>query len=193
MEGWIGTGQIQKVHKQHYILREICVMSLKLIYYGQNDGSTVPDVVLTGDPGTDQETLKDAGFLGGRIMALKVPSLAQGLVAIVPCDADTMVPYATLLNGPGEFSGAIGPSGSRKAPVVRAMWQGIVDAEAFDGTSDGVYTLGTYLYCGYETDETEGLYVATAKGTAGHEAVPVAICTHVPTTAEPWLGVASLL
>jgi hypothetical protein len=52
-------------------------MSLKLIYFGQNDGSTVPDVVLTGDPGTDQETLKDAGFLGGRIMALKVPSLAQ--------------------------------------------------------------------------------------------------------------------
>lgn len=166
-------------------------MSLKLIYYGQNDGSTVPDVALTGDPGTDQAALTAAGFLGGKIVALKAPSNATNtLVAIVPCDTATQVPYATLLNGPGEFSGAIGPSGSRKAPVVRALWQGIVDAEAYD-TSDTGYALGAYLYCG--TTSLAGYYVSAAAGTAGFEGVPVGICTHVPTAAEPWLGVASLL
>ncbi len=166
-------------------------MSLKLIYYGQNDGSTVPDVALTGDPGTDQAALTAAGYLGGRIMAIAVPVHAQNtLSCIVPCSSATMVPYATLLNGPGEFSGAIGPSGSRKAPVVRAMWQGIVDAEAFDGSSDGAFVLGTYLYCG--TGSKAGLYVAASAG-ATYGTVPVGICTHVPTTSEPWLGVASLL
>jgi hypothetical protein len=102
-------------------------MSLKLTYYGQNDGSTVPECTLTGDPGTDQAALTSAGFLGGKIMSLTTAVLAQNTsVSITPCDSASMVPYATLLNGPGEFAGAIGPSGSRKAPVVRAMWQGIV-------------------------------------------------------------------
>ena len=44
-----------------------------------------------------------------------------GIGNIVPCDrkaANTAgnKPFATLLNGPGEFSGAIGLSGSKKAP-----------------------------------------------------------------------------
>lgn len=165
-------------------------MSLKLIYYGQNDGSTVPDVALTGDPGTDQATLTAAGFLGGKIVALKAPSLATNtLVAIVPCDSATQVPYATLLNGPGEFSGAIGPSGSRKAPVVRAMWQGIVDSQAYASEVTGA-SVGAYVYCGAGGDA--GLYVSVIDaGTYG--LVPVGIITHVPTVAEPWLGVASLL
>jgi hypothetical protein len=164
-------------------------MSLKLIYYGQNDGSTVPDVALTGDPGTDQATLTAAKYLGGIIVRLKVPGAAQGLVAIEPCDSASYIPYATLLNGPGEFAGAIGPSGSRKAPVVRALWQGIVDSQAYD-TSD-TYTVGTYVYCG--SSSKAGIYVSTPAGTAGYETLPVGICTHKPTTAEPWLGVASLL
>jgi len=170
-------------------------MSLKLIYLGQNDGSTVPDVALTGDPGTDQAALTAAGYLGGRIVAIKASPVnvtnSKDGVAIVPCDSSVNVPFATLLNGPGEFAGAIGPSGSRKAPVVRALWQGIVDSQAFDGSSDGAYTLGSYLYCG--TSTKAGLYVAAAVGTVGFESVPVGICTHVPTVAEPWLGVASLL
>ena len=173
-------------------------MSLKLIYYGQNDGSTVPDVALTGDPGTDQALLTAAGYLGGRIVALSgSPAHATNTESvIVPCDADHMVPFATLLNGPGEFSGAIGHSGSRKAPVVRALWQGIVDSEAFD-TSEGYgassdYVVGAYLYCG--TGALAGYYVAgDEEGTSTTAMTPVGICTHVPTTSEPWLGVASLL
>ncbi len=169
-------------------------MSLKLTYYGQNDGSTVPDVALTGDPGTDQALLTAAGYLGGRIMALSgSPAHATNTeTVIVPCDSYTMLPYATLLNGPGEFSGAIGPSGSRKAPVVRALWQGIVDSEAFDANHDSYYTVGAYLYCG--TGALAGYYVSGADDTTlGYGANPVGICTHKPSVTEPWLGVASLL
>jgi hypothetical protein len=169
-------------------------MALKLVYYGQNDGSTVPDVVLTGDPGTDQATLTAAGFLGGKIVALQTPSLATGLVAIVPCNADSMLPYATLINGPGEFAGAIGPSGSKKAPVVRAMWQGNVNSEAYD--AGATFTLGDYLYCGGATGGAGNYTSFARKGTLTTRfalGTPVGICTHVPTAAEPWLGVASLL
>ena len=46
-------------------------MSLKLTYYGQNDSVNVtPAVALTGDPGTDQQTLTAALYLGGVIVAL---------------------------------------------------------------------------------------------------------------------------
>ena len=46
-------------------------MSLKLTYYGQNDSVNVtPAVALTGDPGTDQQTLTSAGYLGGVIVAI---------------------------------------------------------------------------------------------------------------------------
>lgn len=166
-------------------------MALKLIYYGQNDGSTMPDALLTGDPGTDQQTLTSLGFLGGVIVALKVPTVATGLVAIVPCDADSMVPYATLLNGPGEFAGAIGPSGSKKAPVVRAFWQGCVNSEAFDVANEASFVVGQYVYCGGTTHNNIGKYTTSAfKGTGS---LPVGICTHAYTAAEPWVGVASLL
>ena len=152
--------------------------------------------VTTGDPGTDQQTLTAAGYLGGKIMSLRTPApngtwgSATGLIAIIPCDADTMVPYATLLNGPGEFAGAIGPSGSKKAPVVRAFWQGNVNFEAYDISPVAVtYAVGKYLYCG--SGVKAGLYtpvVPTGVGIA-----PVGICTHVPTSSEPWVGIASLL
>jgi hypothetical protein len=167
-------------------------MSLKLTYLGQNDGSTVPDVALTGDPGTDQATLTAAGFLGGIIVNLKSPSLATNtLVAIVPCDGDgALPPFGTLLNGPGEFSGAIGPSGSQKAPVVRALWQGIVDSQAYD--TNATFTLGGNVFVGGTTHTNIGKYTSSAlKGTT--QTAAVGICTHVPTAAEPWLGVASLL
>ena len=167
-------------------------MALKLSYYGQNISDvTYPDVVLTGDPGTDQQTLTAAGFLGGKIMALKTPAVISGEYAIVPCDGDTMVPFAVLINGPGEFAGAIGPSGSKKAPCVRALFTGNVNFEAYD--ANATYTLGSYLYVGGATHSNKGLYTSAAlKGTlAGNPAV--AICTHIPSTSEPWLGLASLL
>ncbi len=164
-------------------------MALKLTYYGQNDSQWSPDQILTGDPGTDQQTLTSAGYLGGKLVALATPTYNTAVtVAIVPCDNDTKVPYATLLNGPGEFAGAIGPSGSKKAPVVRALWQGNVNSESYDAAA--TFTLGGYVYCGGTTHTNIGLYTDTThKGTLG---TVTGICTHVP-TAEPWLGVASLL
>lgn len=172
-------------------------MALKLQYYGQNDSQWSPDVVLTGDPGTDQQTLVAAGYLGGTIVRLAVPNNFTAVeAAISPCDADTSaagVPFGTLINGPGEFAGAIGPSGSKKAPVVRALWQGNVNNEAYDTHNSFTFPIGGYVYCGGTTNANVGKYTNTTyKGTlSGNPAV--GICTHVPTAAEPWLGVASLL
>jgi hypothetical protein len=151
--------------------------------------------VLTGDPGTDQQSLTAAGYLGGKIVALKAPAVNTAVEAvIVPADTDTaagLVPFAVLLNGPGEFAGAIGPSGSKKAPVVRALFQGNVNSESYDAAA--TFVIGKYIYCGGTTSSNIGLYTDNAhKGTlAGNPAV--GIVTHVPSAAEPWLGVASLL
>jgi hypothetical protein len=188
-------------------------MSLKLTYYGQNDSvNCTPAVYLTGDPGTDQQTLTAAGYLGGVIVGiidsaatLTAPLAFQSsyepafgsIGNIVPCDTlsagnygtnEGNVPFATLLNGPGEFAGAIGPSGSRKAPVVRALWQGNVDFQGYD--ANGVFALGQYLYCGDHAHTNVGLYTDATHRSAG---VTVGICTHVPSAIEPWLGIASLL
>ena len=209
-------------------------MGLKLVYYGQNDSfNATPDVVLTGDPGTDQTTLINAGYLGGRIMAIAGnPQNATGVeTVIVPCDVDANpngtstetatagivgtgpynpgdriytsnatttvaagnVPFAALINGPGEFSGAVGPSGSKKAPVIRGLWQGNLNSESYDPS--GVFIAGQYVYCGSTSKSNVGLYTAPSTQsttTAGNVKI-VGICTHVPTTFEPWLGVASLL
>jgi len=205
-------------------------MAVKLVYYGQNDSvNCTPDVVLTGDPGTDQTTLINAGYLGGRIMAIAGnPQNATGVESvIVPCDADASIPgtetahagivgtgpfnpgsvtytstatatvaagnipFAVLLNGPGEFAGAIGPSGSKKAPVVRALFQGNVNNESYDTQSGVAFVAGQYVYCGGHSNSNVGLYTDSAHKGASSPAV--GICTHVPTTQEPWLGVASLL
>jgi hypothetical protein len=188
-------------------------MSLKLTYYGQNDSvNCTPAVFLTGDPGTDQQTLTSAGYLGGVIVAIIDSSAtltaplafqpsyepAMGSIGnIVPCDtsagtygsAEGNIPFATLLNGPGEFAGAIGPSGSRKAPVVRALWQGNVDFQGYD--ANATFALGQLVYCGGSTHTNVGKYTSLAlKGTG---TIAVGICTHVPSASEPWLGVASLL
>jgi hypothetical protein len=215
-------------------------MGLKLIYYGQNDSvNCTPDVLLTGDPGTDQQTLISAGYLGGRIMALAGdPQNAVGVnTVIVPCDVDSTpgvsgtetakagivgpgpynpndnyytstatttvaagnIPFGTLLNGPGEFSGAVGPAGSKKAPIVRALWQGNLNQESYDTNSYALaaYAVGQHIYCGGSNSahaSNVGLYTSSGNysQTAGNR-IPVGICTHVPTTQEPWLGVASLL
>jgi len=189
-------------------------MSLKLTYYGQNDSvNCTPAVFLTGDPGTDQQTLTSAGYLGGVIVAiidsaatLTAPLAFQpayepafgSIGNIVPCDtvaalygaAEGNIPFATLLNGPGEFAGAIGPSGSRKAPVVRALWQGNVDFQGYDSTA--TFALGQYVYCGQSTTyHAQGKYTSLAHALSTSAAV--GICTHVPSASEPWLGVASLI
>jgi len=214
-------------------------MGLKLTYYGQNDSiNATPDVVLTGDPGTDQTTLINAGYLGGRIMALAGPghNVSTSLTVIVPCDVDSTtgstetattgivgtgpynpgdkqytsnatttvaagnVPFAALINGPGEFSGAIGPAGSKKAPVVRGLWQGNLNQESYDTQVTGQtndFKVGQYVYCGGSSpahgSANVGLYTTSYYTSTRGATLPVGICTHVPTTQEPWLGVASLL
>lgn len=193
-------------------------MSLKLSYYGQNDSiNCTPAVFLTGDPGTDQQTLTAAGYLGGVIVAIIDSSAtltaplafqpsyepAMGSIGnIVPVDTDGTAygstegnkPFATLLNGPGEFAGAIGPSGSRKAPVVRAMWQGNVDFQGYD--ANATFALGQYVAAGCTTHTNVGKYTSVALTTGAAITAtnpPVGICTHVPSASEPWLGVASLI
>jgi hypothetical protein len=187
-------------------------MSLKLTYYGQNDSvNCTPAVYLTGDPGTDQQTLTSAGYLGGVIVAMIDSSAALtaplafqsayepafgSIGNIVPCDTHASsyganegnIPFATLLNGPGEFSGSIGPSGSRKAPVVRALWQGNVDFQGYD--ANGAFKIGQYVFCGGSTNTNIGKYTDSTHTTS---TTPVGICTHVPSALEPWLGIASLL
>lgn len=199
-------------------------MSLKLLMYGQQDSiNATPAVLLTGDPGIDQTTLAAAGYFGGRIMAIAGPDLSRpgfafqpnrdpslGVLGnIVPCDADAvdnvygytvngMLPYACLMNDPGEFSGTLGPSGSKKAPMTRMMWMGFVDSKAYD-TQPGVsWILGGFVYCGGNQNNNIGLHTDFAHagipgGINGSMPLPVAFCTHVPTTSEPWLGISHML
>ena len=171
-------------------------------------------MVLTGDPGTDQFTLDNAGFYGGKIMALITPSAgvytnqpAFGAIgAIAPCDSDAAqdgahasYPYGTLLNdSANEFSGAIGASGSKRAPVVRAMWSGNVSNTSFtSGASVSIYDsgatflLGQPIYCGGAANTNTGQYTTAAR--KGANSPIVGVCTHVPSASEPWLGVASLI
>lgn len=188
-------------------------MSLKLTYYGQNDSvNCTPAVFLTGDPGTDQQTLTSAGYLGGVLVALidsnatlTAPLAFQSAYEpafgsignIVPVDgtgtaygaSEGNIAFATLLNGPGEFAGAIGPSGSRKAPVVRALWQGNVDYQGYD--SAATFAIGQYVYAGGTTHTNIGKYTSAALSGSADQIV--GICSHVPSASEPWLGVISLL
>ena len=192
-------------------------MQMELLYYGQNDGTTVPEIVMTGDPGVDNAALTAAGYISGRIMSIvsgntaspntPVSTSATGLV-IHPCDgaasavnngsAVSEVPYGTLLLGAGQFPSSITPSGSGRTPVVRAFAKFNVGVGAFAPAD--TFKLGQLLYSASGTDPQSsgaqsGQYTNIPYDTANTAGViPVGICTHVPTQAnEPWLGVASLL
>ena len=172
-------------------------MYLELLYYGQNDGTTIPQLAMTGDPGVDNAALTSAGYLSGRIMSIVNNSDTSKGLMIHPCDGATVstleVPYGTLLLGAGQFSSSITPSGSGKTPVVRAFAKFNVPTGAF--VAGDVFVVGQYLHCAASTTPGAfaGQYTITpgAPGTAG--AIPVGICTHKNTTQEPWVGVASLL
>jgi len=157
-------------------------VNLEFEYYGQNDGTTTPDVPLTGDPAVDQPVLTSAGYLSGRIMALAFSATAGRGTVIVPCDGATKVPYGTLINGPGNYAESIGPSGSKKAPIVRAMPKFKVPAQSFVASPTTPYAVGEPLFCG--TGANVGHWTADSNGQQ------TGICTHVPSAAEPWLGVA---
>jgi hypothetical protein len=165
-------------------------MSLRQKYYGQQDGSTAPDVALTGNPGTDQITLTNAGYLGGAVMALFTSATAGRGQVIGPCDASAgQVPFGFLINGPGEFAGSIGPSGSGKAPILRGLPQFYVDSQAYDATA--TFTVGLPVYAG--GGSKKGLITATAATGTGAYTAAIGVCTQSPTTQNPWLGVASYL
>lgn len=167
---------------------------LKLINYGQNDGNFGPDVALTGDPGTDNTTLLNAGYLGGKVVALKT-SLTAGRGAVLILADSTVVgvvPYGFLMNGPGEFAGAIGPSGSGKMSVVRALPEILVDSQAYVASPTKPYAVGQPVY--FSHGANAGLVTADAP-TAGSGLFSAAIgtITSVPSATTPWLGIASLL
>ena len=174
-------------------------MFLELQYYGQNDGTTVPAITMTGDPGVDNAALTSAGYLSGRIMSIVNGSVATAQTGLVihPLDGASAlvgpgseVPYGTLLLGAGQFSSSITPSGSGRTPIVRAFAKFNVPAGAY--VSADTFVVGQYLYCGSGVNAGQYTAEPAAAGLAG--SVPVRICTHIPTQAsEPWLGVASLL
>jgi hypothetical protein len=159
---------------------------MDLIYYGQNVGFTTPDVTLTGDPAKDQPAMVTAGYLGGRIMSLKTSGVAGRGPVIVPCDGSLALPFGTLLNGPGEYATSIGVSGSKKAPVVRAMPFFNVNADSYVAAPTTAYAVGNPLYAG--TGAAAGMWTSDKPATG--EGAVCGICTHIPTTAEPFLGVA---
>ena len=164
-------------------------MYLELEYYGQNDGTTIPDLTLTGDPGVDNAALTAAGYNSGALVSVKAGTTnnANGVV-VNPFigNSTTEVPYGFLLLGAGQFSSSITPSGSGKTPVVRAFPKFKLPSSQVDAA--GTAGLGKYIY---GSAVTAGK-VSFAPGT-NNGLTPVGIATHLPTAAEPWLGVASLL
>lgn len=123
-------------------------------------------------------------------------STANGLI-IVPMDGGTTAgttaggggfqhPYGTLLLGAGQFSSSISPSGSGKLPVVRAFPKFKAPKEAV--VTGDTFVVGGYLYAG--TGANVGKWTITAPTAT---AAVVGICTHAYSTAEPWVGVASLV
>lgn len=170
-------------------------MYLELLYYGQNDGTTIPQIAMTGDPGVDNAALTSAGYLSGRIMSIVNNSDTSKGLMIHPCDGASLdtyeVPYGTLLLGAGQFSSSITPSGSGKTPVVRAFAKFNVPQGAWVASEMASFVVGQYLYCAAGVNAGQYSITPGAAGTAG--AIPVGICTHKPTTQEPWVGVASLL
>ena len=170
-------------------------MGLKFRYPGQQVGDTTPDVTITGDPAVDQVNLRAAGYAAGKIMTL-INSLTAGRgPVIVPMDGTvlTNIPYGTLINGCGNYAESIGPSGSRKMPVVRAMpifelTNDAIETDCFEASPTTAIAIGLPLYAVGTAQHvgrwTTDLPVANAK--------VLGVVNHVPTATEPWLGVAQL-
>ena len=180
-------------------------MYLELEYYGQNDGTCVPNCVLTGDPGVDNATLDAGGFKSGAIVSI-VPS-AAGYAAGVTGSATNLVvgpldggltagstggvqyPYGFLILGAGQFSSSITPAGSGKTPVVRAYPKFKVPTSQCK--LNDTFLNGKYVYAATGADK--GKFTVTAGAANSSGIIPVGICTHVPSTSEPWLGVAAII
>ena len=171
-------------------------MALKQRYPGQQVGDTAPDVVITHDPAVDRAVLRAAHYAAGKIMTLINSATAGRGAVIVPMNgaaASGHLAYGTLINGCGNEAESIGPSGSGMMPVVRAMpifdlTNDPIEEACFEATPTLAYAIGLPLYCGDGTVAPLGTWT-TDKATG---AVALGICHHVPTNAEPWLGVTQL-
>lgn len=169
-------------------------MGLKFRYPGQQVGDTRPDVELSRDPAVDQVLLRDAGYAAGRIMTLIKSQTAGRGGVIVPMDgaaASGQLAAGTLINGCGNYAESIGPSGSGKMPIVRAMpifelSNDNIEKPCFEAVPTTAYEFGLPLYC--DTGANVGMWT-TDKPTG---ATVLGIVAHPPTNAEPWLTVYQL-
>lgn len=163
---------------------------LKFINYGQNIGDYGPDCPLINEPGTDNTTLLNAGYLGGVVVAIRTAQTGGIGSCVYPCDANVGdVPVGYLINGPGEFSGSIGPSGSKRISFVRAFPTISIDSQAFDTAS--TFTVGQPVYCG--GGAKAGKVVSYASTATGGFTAPIGVVTSAPTALNPWLTLVSNL
>ena len=135
--------------------------------------------------------------MSGAIVSVKYGSATTTGLVVHPLDGANSntgttgmeFPYGFLILGAGQFSSSITPSGSGKTPVVRAFPKfKVPQAQCKSAIT---FYIGQQLFCATGVDKGKFTNVANTAGTAG--AIAVGICTHVPTAAEPWLGVASVL
>lgn len=154
---------------------------------------------MTGDPGVDNAALTAAGYTSGAIMSVKLNGAGtNGNLIVHPLDGTLTttaleIPYGFLLLGAGQFSSSITPSGSGKTPVVRAFPKFKCPAAQCSNATWSAYKVGSYLYPANGSGASAGKIAETIGTASTSGAIPVGICTHTPTTSEPWLGVASLL
>jgi hypothetical protein len=165
-------------------------MALKFRYQAQQVGDTAPDVALTGDPAVDQVTLRAAGYAAGRIMTMINSATSGRGPVVVPMDGAVAanLAFGTLINGAGNYAESIGPSGSGKTPVCRQhpifeLSIDPIEPPCYDVAPTAAYVHGAALYAG--TGAKTGMWTADKATNAS----VLGICSHVPTTSEPWLGV----
>ena len=184
-------------------------MSLKFSYGALTpdkiNGFFGPNLLLSGDPAIDQPAMRTANFAGGRIAVLVAASFSGapvGLAALAPMDGGVAAnrPFGVMINGGGNYAESIGVSGSRKLSVGRAFIMfdavnDVIDPPCYVASPTAAYALGAPLYCGSTNQSTLGQWSSDIPkdGTSTPLTAPVVcgICLHVPSVAEPFLGVAT--
>lgn len=167
-------------------------------------GAFGPNLALTGDPAIDQPKMREAGFSGGRIATIVAASYAgapAGAVALAPLDgASGKKAFGAFLNGGGNYAESIGVSGSRKMSVARSrvmfdLVNEVIDPPCYVANPTTPYAVGGALYAGCAKTSTVGQWTADAPKDSAGDAVAnpevCGICLHIPTVAEPFLGVAT--
>lgn len=176
-------------------------MALELQYLGQNTSLFGPDLALVGDPSIDNPALQAAGYVAGTLVVVKTSTNNPDGVAIAPADsaaADTTAPvFGAIITEPGEFANTIGPSASNRIAVARQQFVGNIYAgsnttASYVASPTPAYAAGLPLYLGKSGSQL-GMWTTVQGSASTLGFTPVGICTHAPTTTEPWLGVASLV